>query len=213
MTRHDQDNPMDAFEDLLSEALSPDMPSDDLAARIIARTSADTASQADAPQLKLVGAQQVASPVDDELEPMLDEALTPPPVPHGLVKRIVAATRPVGDHVIARIGPLRLRYNMARYIAAAVIIAASWGIVFQAMGICTDAFHIVQATHHVSSIMKYSAPDTDIDQEIDQLANQVDKLALGTNNEDWSTRVGEMSDSLLGLEKMIESDTSDQTMF
>jgi hypothetical protein len=204
---------MDGLEALLSEALSPEIPSDDLAARIIAKTSANPASQMDQPKLKLVGSEQIDGPLDRELEPMLDEALAPQPVPHGLVRRIVAATRPMNNHVVAKMGPMRLRYNTARYIAAGVIIAASWGIVFQAMGICADAFHIVQATRHVSTIMKYSAPDTAIDQEIDQLSNQLDKLAMGSSSEDWSTRVGEMSDSLLGLEQMIESDTSDQKTF
>ena len=209
MTRQNQDNPMDALESLLSEALSPEIPTDDLAARIIASTSAK--QQGEQPKLRLVGQQQVSESIDRELEPILDEALAPGAVPKGLVKRIVAATKPMGDHVIARIGPMRLRYSMAKYIAAAVIIAASWGIVFQAMGICADAYHIVQATRHVSSIMKYTAPDTVLDQQIDQLSSQLDKLALGTNHEAWSSRVVEMSDSLLGLEQMIESETNEQT--
>lgn len=209
MTRHNQDKPINELESLLSEALSPEIPSDDLAARIIASTSTKTANEQ--PKLRLVGQEQVSENTDNELEPILDEALTPVAVPNGLVKRIIAATKPMGDQVIARIGPMRLRYSMAKYIAAAVIIAASWGIVFQAMGICADAYHIVQATRHVSSIMKYTAPDTVLDQQIDQLSSQLDKLALGTNHEAWSSRVVEMSDSLLGLEQMIESETNEQT--
>lgn len=209
MTRHNQDNPMDELEALLSEALSPEIPSDDLAARIIARTSQKTADEQ--PMLRLVGMEQAPDTVDSDLEPILDQALAPVAVPDGLIKRIVAATRPMGNHVIAHIGPLRMRYSMAKSMAAAVLILASWGIVFQAMGICTDAYHIVQATRHVASIMKYSAPDAAIDQQIDQLSSQIDQLAMGTNHEDWSTRVNEVNTSIQGLEKLIESETSDQT--
>lgn len=209
MTRHNQDNPMDALESLLSEALSPEIPSDDLAARIIARTSPKSASEQ--PMLRLVGAEQVSDTVDSDLEPILDEALAPVTVPKGLVKRIINVTRPMGNHIIARIGPLTVRYSMAKSLAAAVIILASWGIVFQAMGICTDAYHIIQATRHVSSIMRYSAPDTALDQQIDQLSSQIDKLAYGNNHEEWNSRVDEMSNSLLGLEQMIDSETKERT--
>ncbi|HAI13114.1 MAG TPA: hypothetical protein DCM28_15510 [Phycisphaerales bacterium] len=205
MTRQNQDNSMDALESLLSEALSPEIPSDDLAARIIASTS--PTQQSDQPNLRLVGQQQVSEYIDRELEPILDHALAPGAVPSGLVKRIVDATKPMGDHVIARIGPMRLRYSMAKYIAAAVIIAASWGIVFQAMGIFTDAFHIVQATRHVSSIMKYTAPDTVLDQQIDQLSNELDKLALGSNHDDWNSRFEQVNESLSNLDDLLDSDS------
>ena len=91
-----------------------------------------------------------------------------------------------------------------------VVDAASMGIVFQAWGICTDAYHIVQATRHVSSIMKYTAPDTALDQKIDALATEIDQLAL-TSDSDWNTQVGDLSQSILGLEDLIESETSDAT--
>mgnify|MGYP001418767555 CR=1 FL=1 len=62
MTRQNQDNSMDALESLLSEALSPEIPSDDLAARIIASTS--PTQQSDQPNLRLVGQQQVSESID-----------------------------------------------------------------------------------------------------------------------------------------------------
>jgi hypothetical protein len=208
MTRHDHDNPIDPLEALLGEALSPEALSDDLAARIIARTAGQNSQQ---PTLKLVGQEQIEEPIASELEPILDEALAPPAVPGGLVKRIIAATLPLSDQIVARIGPLRVRYATAQRFAAMVVVAASLGIVMQAWGICTDAYHIVQATRHVASIMKYTAPDTSIDQQIDQLSTQIDQLALTDNHDDWSTQVGEMNKSIMGLEKLIESETGEQT--
>lgn len=209
MTRHDQNNPMAPFESLLDEALSAPMPSDDLASRIIAQTAGQNVGTSEGSPLKLVGKSE-AMPADPQLEPVLDEALAPQAVSETLIKKILAVTLPISEHVIGRIGPLKVRYATAHRIAAMVVVLASMGIVFQAWGICTDAYHIVQATRHVSSIMKYTAPDTALDQKIDALATEIDQLAL-TSDSDWNTQVGDMSQSIIGLEDIIESETSNAT--
>ena len=205
-----RNNPIDSLEALLGEALAPNMPSDDLAARIIANTACDKSEMAEAaPKLKLVGQQdQIQEPGDQVLVPLLDEALSPSPVPEVLVQRIVAATAPISDQIIARIGPLRVRYATAHRFAALVVVTAMLGIVVQSWGIYTDAHQIVQATRHVSSMMQYTAADTILDQEIDQLSSEIDQLTLGTNSENWDLQVDAMSQSLIGLEELIESETS-----
>ena len=117
--------------------------------------------------------------IDPKLEALLDEALTDVAVPDGLADRVFEQTRemlPAGQQraVIARLGPWSLR-NMA----AAIVLAATAGILMVGGGIVRDAQEVTQTRQQIAAISGYESPVVAIDTEIEMLSMEIDLALAG----------------------------------
>ena len=131
---------------------------------------------------------------DPQLEALLDEALSaesvPGGIPEGLAQRIIDKTAdslptadaatPAADAgsadrhpgIIARIGPARVRA-----LAAAVVAAASIGLVLVSMLIVRDARHKARVDTDIETLARYVPPADAMDEELALLDMQI-QLAL-----------------------------------
>lgn len=118
------------------------------------------------------------NPTDPKLDALLDEALGGEQVPAGLSERIVAQTRDMlparRTSVIARIGPAPVRA-----VAAAVILAATVGVVVVASGIVRDANQVTDARQQIVAMSTYEEPTVAIDTEIQMLSLEIDMALAG----------------------------------
>jgi len=117
---------------------------------------------------------------DQELEALLDEALSarsvPGGVPDDLTERIVAQTadrlQAQSSGVLARIGPARIRA-----VAAVLILAATIGIMVVVSGLSgpTDSLD-PQIDQALAQTLSYEPVTDDIDREIQLLATAIDEF-------------------------------------
>ena len=122
---------------------------------------------------------------DPRFDRLLDEALSPQSlpgaVPKDLAKRIVARTvnRLPGRSrgVLARIGPAKIRA-----IAAAIVVAASLGIIATLTGIFRDVHEIRGIERELSELASFEQAVDPIDQEIQRPASQIEQL---DNRDHW----------------------------
>ncbi|NQU76774.1 MAG: hypothetical protein HQ546_10730 [Planctomycetes bacterium] len=155
---------------------------------------------------------------DPQLEALLDEALSaesvPGGVPTGLAERIiektgdslatphidkpepdirfVAAATPERRGVIARIGPARIRA-----LAAAIVLAASAGVLLMTTLIARDAREIVFVKSELRTLEQYEPSADPLGEELAMLDMQI-QLAL--SSPDWSGRNTLLDNDLADLE-------------
>ena len=144
---------------------------------------------------------QANEQLDPQLEALLDEALSaeslPGGVPDDLAQRIVAKTSdslgPATERaVIARIGPVWLRRA-----AAAIVLAASVGIVLVSALIARDAQQIVFVRGELQAIEQYEPTTDPMSEELAVLDVQL-RLALGNGSGLGGTDL--LDDELIDLE-------------
>lgn len=134
------------------------------------------------------------------LDAVLDEALAPSAMPAGLVERVVSRTRRQLDRaagVLARIGPWSIRRRLVGNIAAAVVLAASIGVLMTGFNIVNDARQIVEVRQEIVALSGYATPAAPIDQEIELLAGHVDRAMAGG---DWVQTRDMIDQALTDLE-------------
>ena len=145
---------------------------------------------------------QANEQLDPQLEALLDEALSaeslPGGVPDDLVQRIVARTsgslEPVTERaVIARIGPA----VWLRRAAAAIVLAASVGVLLVSALIARDAQQIVFVRRELKAIEQYEPTTDPMSEELAILDIQL-QLALGNGNGSGGTDL--LDDELIDLE-------------
>ena len=160
--------------------------------------------------------------IDPRMEALLDEALSaesvPGGIPPGLAERIVQRTgetlaaaasdetgltptsarpgqprrQPTAVGVLARIGPTQIRA-----LAAAIVLAASIGVVIAAALIVRDARHMIDIRHDLHDLAQYEPPAEPIDQELVWLDTQ---LQLALNDANWAATQYLIDDGLIDLE-------------
>lgn len=150
---------------------------------------------------------------DPHVDALLDEVLgpdaTPGSVPGDLADRIVAQTvdRLPGRQrgVIARIGPHRIRA-----VAAALIVAASIGIVLTGLSIFQESSSNIRQDGYITLQKEFvkaleTPPTHRLDQEIELLAMQIDQFgsAYDGNGDSWS-----LEDEIDEYEVQFGSDSS-----
>lgn len=118
-------------------------------------------------------------PFDAKVSPMLDEALRAPAVPVDLAHRIFASTRDqlvkANAHWTRRLGPIWLR--RANAMAAGIVLAGSAAVLLVGSGILRDAHDTVTAKADIALLGEYEGMQTQLDQEILQLALKVQDVS------------------------------------
>ncbi len=119
------------------------------------------------------------NPSNPKLDALLDEALTDVEAPQGLAGRIFEQTRgqlPASRQrdVIVRIGP-----PWVRALAAAVILAASAGVIYVGGGIAVEVRDVKLSRGDVAALSSYETPTADIDSEIGALDAEIDLVLAG----------------------------------
>ena len=153
--------------------------------------------------------EQTNEQLDPQMEALLDEALSAESVPGGipedLADRIVEMTSDslpgarrgadVADRrpgVIARIGPARIRA-----LAAAIVLAASVGVVLLSVLIARDARDIAMVKIDVRAIDQYESPADPMSEELALIDMQIQ---LAMNDGDWSETASLLNDEVVDLE-------------
>ena len=153
--------------------------------------------------------EQANRQLDPQIEALLDEALSaesvPGGIPRGLAERIVEKTRDSlpGAHagvemtgrrpgVIARIGPARIRA-----MAAAIVLAASVGVVLLSVLIARDAREIALVNNDVRAIEQYELPADPMSEELALIDMQIQ---LAMNNGGWSETTSLLNHEVVDLE-------------
>lgn len=144
---------------------------------------------------------QANEQLDPQLEALLDEVLSaeslPGGIPDDLAQRIVAKTsrslEPAAESaVIARIGPTWLRRA-----AAAIVLAASVGVVLVSAMIARDAQEIAFVRGEFEAIEQYEPTTDPMGEELAILDMQL-QLALGNGNGSGGTDL--LDDELIDFE-------------
>lgn len=121
-------------------------------------------------------------PYDEMISPLLDQTLKAPAMPVDLAQRIFASTRghlvAANAHWTRRLGPIWLR--RANAVAAGIVLASSVALMLVASGILRDAHHTVEAKQDIAELGQYQWPQTQLDQEILQLAMSVEAASSYT---------------------------------
>lgn len=139
-------------------------------------------------------------PYDALISPLLDDALKAPAMPVDLAQRIFASTR---SHLVAanahwtrRLGPIWLR--RANAIAAGIVLASSVSLMLVASGILRDAHHTAEAKQDIAQLGQFQWPQTQLDQEILQLAVSVEAASSYTYVDTDAARTVSALEDMLG---------------
>ena len=153
--------------------------------------------------------EQANEQLDPQMEALLDEALSAESVPGGipldLAGRIVEKTRDslpgrdvgveITGHrsgVIARIGPAKIRA-----LAAAIVLAASAGVVLLSVLIARDAHEIALVNNDIRTIEQYELP---VDPMSEELALIDMQIQLAVSNGGWPDTTGLLDHEVIDLE-------------
>lgn len=121
-------------------------------------------------------------PFDEQVSPLLDQALKAPAMPVDLAHRIFASTRDqlvaVNAHWTRRLGPIWLR--RANAMAAGIVLASTASLFLVASGILRDAHGTVAAKQDIAQLGQYQGPQSQLDQDILHLAISVDNASTYT---------------------------------
>ncbi len=155
---------------------------------------------------------------DPKLDTLLDDALAPKSLPGGvpgdLADRIVSATadRVMGRHhgVLARIGPARIRA-----VAAAVIFAASVGIIVTLASIAHDVSNMHSLNQRIAQLPQAPLAADDLDVEIAMLSAEIEQYSNELWTADTSTHDNNLIDDEMNeLDELFDDfDSSELSLF
>jgi hypothetical protein len=137
----------------------------------------------DAPQPMAAGEPSA----DPKLEAILSQALRAPAAPSHLARRIVEQTRHHLPRKVWGISMSMVTLRRVRALAAGIVLAGSVGVLIQASGILRDAKYTLEARENITALSRYQAPQTELDQEIHQLAMHIDAAGTLSQQRDVAT--------------------------
>jgi|GEM_PF-4238746 len=124
---------------------------------------------------------------DPRLEQVLHQALRAPAAPANLAGRIFQQTR---AHLPRKVWGMHMSVitlRRLRALAAGIVLAGSAALLIEASGILRDAKYTVEARKNLVTLSRYQAPQTDLDEEIQQLAMRIEAAGKLSQQRDLAT--------------------------